>query len=90
MSVAEVLPHRQFSLTRLEVAPGVDPFQVRAEVSIPLAAEEENFAVEGIRAAVQGAAHTRAAAEGNIPLAHICGHMDQDDNPAGTCVLGTQ
>ena len=26
------------------------------------------------------------AVEGNIPPAHICGHMDQDDSPAGTRV----
>ena len=35
---------------------------------------------------MQEAAHTRGAVEGNIPPAHICGHMDQDDSPAGTRV----
>jgi hypothetical protein len=56
-----------------------DPFRVRGEASIPLAVE-----VEGLRAA----AHTREAVEGNIQLAHICGHMDQDDNLAGTRAAG--
>jgi hypothetical protein len=61
----------------------VDPFRVRGQVSIPLAA-----VVEDLRAAVPGAAHTREAVEGNIPQAHIYGHIDQDDSPAGTRAAG--
>jgi hypothetical protein len=68
------MARREFPLTWLEVAE-VDPFRVREEASIPLAAEVEDL---------RGAVHTWEAGEGNIPLAHICGHMDQDDNPAGT------
>lgn len=76
------MARREFPLTWLEVAE-VDPFRVRGEASIPLAAE-----VQDLRAAVRGAAHIREAVEGNIPLVHICGHMDQDDSPAGTRAAG--
>jgi hypothetical protein len=69
---------KQFPLTCLEVVE-VDLFRVREEASIPLAAEVEDL---------RGAAHIREAVEGNIPLAHICGHMDQDDSPAGTRAAG--
>jgi hypothetical protein len=61
----------------------VEAFQARAEANIPLAAAEE-IRPEAAHTQEAVAAHTREAVEGNIPLAHICAHMDQDDSLAGT------